>query len=191
MKKNLAEIIEKAAQGDLKAFQEIYDRFKRKVFTFSYHLLGSFEAAEEVTQDTFLSVYRNLKNLKSVEKFEPWLFKIARNYVYQYNRKNPGRKEGSVDERSGNNGSDLEVVENPEDELMKNEIGEEVKKAIKSLDMKYREVFTLAVIEGYSYKEIAEMLGKSIQSVKTDIHRARLKLRKILEKYLDEGKDEM
>ncbi len=191
MDKKLEEKVRKAADGDLKAFQEIYDRFKKKVFTFSYHLLDSVEAAEEVTQDTFLSVYKNLKNLKSIEKFEPWLFKIARNYVYQYNRKNLSRKEDSIDDGNNSNGRELDVVENPEDNLMKSEIGEEVKKAIKSLDMKYREVFTLAVIEGYSYKEVAEMLGKSVQSVKTDIHRARLKLRKILEKYVDEGKDEM
>lgn len=191
MDKSLEKKIKKAARGDLRAFQEIYDRFKRKVFTFSYHLLGSVEAAEEVTQDTFLSVYKNLKNLKSIEKFEPWLFKIARNFVYQYNRKNSSRKEDSIDSGSTKDGNNLDFIENPEDKLMKSEISEEVKKAIKSLDLKYREVFTLAVVEGYSYKEIAEMLGKSIQSVKTDIHRARLKLRKILEKYLDEGKDEM
>ncbi len=191
MDRKLKEKIKKAAKGDLDAFQYICKRYEKKVFTFVYHLLGSHEAAEEVTQDTFLSVYWNLKNLKNIEKFEPWLFKIARNYVYQYSRKDYSKKEDFFEDGNGAKNGDVDMDYTPEEHLIKGEIGDEIKKAINSLDLKYREVFTLAVVEGYSYKEIAEMLGRSIQSVKTDIHRARVKLRKSLEKYLNEGKDEV
>ncbi len=182
-------LIAKTRAGDIQAFKALYDRYNRKVLNFCYRLTGSKEIAEEVAQETFISVFKNLKSLKTVSRFEPWLFMIARNYVYQAYRKHKV-SEVSVDETDEN---DREVIQleseadSPEDQVLRGELRVVTRETIQSLGEKYREAFVLAVLEGFSYQDVAEMLGRKIQSVKTDIHRARLMIREKLARYLKEG----
>lgn len=182
-------LIAKTRAGDIQAFKALYDRYNRKVLNFCYRLTGSKEIAEEVAQETFISVFKNLKSLKNVSRFEPWLFMIARNYVYQAYRKHKVT-EVSVDETDEN---DREVIQleseadSPEDHVLRGELRVVTQEIIQSLGEKYREAFVLAVLEGFSYQDVSEMLGRKIQSVKTDIHRARLMIREKLARYLREG----
>ncbi len=82
--------IRKAKRGDIESYQEIYEVFARKVLNFIYRMVNSPEEAEDLTQETFVAVYQKLGTLKDDSKFEPWLFRIARNFVYQrYRTRSP------------------------------------------------------------------------------------------------------
>lgn len=187
---DLEQLIQRTRDGDVQAFHSLYDLYVGKVLNFAYRLTGSRETAEEVAQETFISVFKNVSSLKDPARFEPWLFMITRNYVYQAYRKRrvPMVSTDETDE------DDREIIHleapdsSPEDLALKGELREVAQRIIDSLSLKYREAFVLAVIEGFSYQEVAEMLGRKIQSVKTDIHRARLMIRQQLARYLKEGK---
>ena len=79
--------IQRARKGDIGSYQCIYDSFARKVLNFIYRMVHSQEEAEDLTQETFVVVYQKLGTLKDIDRFEPWLFRIARNFVYQKYRK--------------------------------------------------------------------------------------------------------
>ena len=178
--------IEQAKKGDIGAFQRIYDLFARKILNFVYRMVGSTEEAEDLTQETFVTVYQKLGSLKDDEKFEPWLFRIARNYVYQrYRRRTPAMV--SVDEQDEEGRNMTELVDErkgPQEAFQAEELEQVVHGVIDDLPEKYREVFVLSAIEHLSYQEIAEIVGRSLPSVKTDIHRARLQVRQRVKDYL-------
>jgi len=182
----LAKWIEQAKSGDIGAFQRIYDLFSRKVLNFVYRMVASVEEAEDLTQETFITVYQKLGSLKDDSKFEPWLFRIARNYVYQkYRRRSPTTV--SVDFRDEEGRVAAELVDErkgPQEAFEAGELERVVEEVIIDLPEKYREVFVLSAIQNLSYQEIAEIVGRSLPSIKTDIHRARLQVRKRVKEYL-------
>ena len=178
--------IEQAKRGDIGAFQRIYELFVRKVLNFVYRMIGSPEEAEDLTQETFVTVYQKLGSLKDDERFEPWLFRIARNNVYQrYRRRTPSMV--SIDEQDEEGRSVAELVDErkgPQEAFQAGELERVVQGVMDDLPDKYREVFVLSAIDHLSYQEIAEIVGRSLPSVKTDIHRARLQVRKRVRDYL-------
>jgi RNA polymerase sigma-70 factor (ECF subfamily) len=153
---------------------------------FIYRMVASTEEAEDLTQETFVTVYQKLATLKDDARFEPWLFRIARNYVYQrYRRRTPPMV--SVDDQDEEGRSAAELVDERKGPLEAFEAGEleqVVQSVISDLQEKYREVFILSAIQHLSYQEIAEIVGRSLPSVKTDIHRARLLVRQRVKEYL-------
>ncbi len=182
----LAQWIEQAKTGDIGAFQRIYDLFSRKVLNFVYRMVASSEEAEDVTQETFITVYQKLGSLKDDAKFEPWLFRIARNYVYQKYRKHaPPTVSVDLQDEEGRSAAELvDERKDPQEAFQAGELETVVNKVILELPEKYREVFVLSAIHDLSYQEIAEIVGRSLPSVKTDIHRARLQVRKRVKEYL-------
>ena len=182
----LARWIEQAKGGDLAAFQSIYDLFSRKVLNFVYRMVASVEEAEDLTQETFVTVYQKLGSLKDDAKFEPWLFRIARNFVYQkYRRRTPTTVSVDLQDEEGRNVAELvDERKGPQEEFQAKELEHVVREVILDLHEKYREVFILSAIHHLSYQEIAEIVGRSLPSVKTDIHRARLHVRKRVKDYL-------
>ena len=96
----LKKLVTKAEGGDVEAFQQLYGLYSRKILNYIYRLTGSREEAEDLTQDTFVLAYKNLRSLKESNKFQSWLFRIAQNNVYQMYRgkkpqMNPLPEEGS------------------------------------------------------------------------------------------------
>ncbi len=182
----LVALIEKTRNGSIGAYQQIYELYARKVLNFIYRMVNSVEEAEDLTQETFTAVYQKLGSLQDAERFEPWLFRIARNFVYQrYRNKPPAMTPvDAVDE----DGQPILQVEDarktPDEAFQAKELERVVKEAIASLPPKYREVFILSAIRHLSYQEIAEVVGRSLPSVKTDIHRARLEVRDRVKDYL-------
>ena len=181
-----ARLIERAKKGDIEAYQSIYDLFSRKVLNFIYRMVASIEEAEDLTQETFVTVYQKLESLKDDAKFEPWLFRIARNYVYQkYRRRVPPTVSVDFRDEEGRTGSELaDERKDPQEEFQAEELDDVVREVVLELPDKYREVFVLSAIQDLSYQEIAEIVGRSLASVKTDIHRARLQVRKRVKEYL-------
>jgi RNA polymerase sigma-70 factor (ECF subfamily) len=178
--------IRRAKTGDLDAFREIYEAFARKVLNFIYRMVNSPEEAEDLAQETFVAVYRKLRTLKNDGKFEPWLFRIARNFVYQRYRTRPASTV-SIDELDEDGQIVTQLADtrkNPDEALQSVELEDVVAEVIAGLPEKYREVFILSALQHLSYQQIAEVVDRSIPSVKTDIHRARLEVRKRVKDYL-------
>ncbi len=178
--------IKRAKKGDLAAYQKVYDLFARKVLNFIYRMVNSVEEAEDLTQETFVTVYQKLGALKDDSRFEPWLFRIARNFVYQrYRTRAPGTVSvDAVDDEGQPITQLVDARKNPDEAFQARELEDVVQDVINSLPEKYREVFVLSAIRRLSYQEIADIVGRSLPSVKTDIHRARLEVRKRVKEYL-------
>ncbi len=182
----LAEWIRRAKKGDLGSYQNIYELFARKVLNFIYRMVASREEAEELTQETFFTAFRKLGSLRDDARFEPWLFRIARNYVYQrYRSRAPQTVSIDGEDEEGHKFGPLaDERKNPDEIYQAVELERMVHEAVLSLPEKYREVFVLSAIQQLSYQRISEIVGRSLGSVKTDIHRARLQVRGKVKEYL-------
>lgn len=179
----------RAQRGDLAAFQDLYSSFGSKILNYVYRLTGSRADAEDITQDTFVLAFRKLSTLQDPARFQGWLYRIAQNSVFQKYRGKKPRIE-SIDEEDSAELSDVQKLsthlKSPEESILSAELEELVAKTIRDLPEKYKTVFVLSAIQKLSYQEIAEMLGKSLSAVKSDIHRARVIVRDTIKEYLGE-----
>ena len=175
-------LFERAKGGHQAAFVELYERHRNAIFRFAYRLLGSAEAAEDVTHDCFLSLIRR------PEGFEPargglrtYLYAAARNLSLKYFRSS-GRT-GSFDELSEEPTGPAR--EQPLDRLLKGELSQKVREAVTNLPPLQREALVLFEYEGLALSEIAEVVGSDVGAVKARLHRAREGLRATLRPYLN------
>jgi len=182
----LGQWIRKAKKGDIDSYKKIYDAYARKVLNFIYRMVNSIDEAEDLTQTTFLAVFQKLGTLKNNKKFEPWLFRIARNFVYQmYRNRSASTISADILDQNGQPLTQIpDARKSPDESFQVKELEQIVADAIKSLPEKYREVFVLSALQRLSYQQIAETVARSLPSVKTDIHRARLEVRKRVKEYL-------
>lgn len=183
----LSEIVRRAQNGSLEDFHQLYSLFAKPIFNFIWRLGGSPDDAEDLTQDTFLKVFSELQNLREPTQFRFWLYRIARNEVYQKLRKSQRRTELSLDSEESplfNILADESIGLDPEKVALSRELNEVIEKALASLKPKYRDVFILAVFEKISYEGISKIVGRTLLSVKTDIYRARLAIKEAITTYL-------
>ncbi len=187
---HLADLVGRVKSGDVEAFRQLYEGYGRKITNYIYRLTGSRSEAEDLAQDTFVLAFKKIGALKDDRKFQSWLFRIAQNNVYQkYRGKRPHFE--SIDDEEGPELSDLHQLEtalkNPEDRVLSTELQEVIHRAIGELSNKYREVFVLSALHRLSYQEISEIVGRSLPSVKSDIHRARVAVRDKVKRYLGDN----
>jgi RNA polymerase sigma-70 factor, ECF subfamily len=182
----LIQWIRKAKKGEIASYQKIYEAFSRRVLNFIYRMVNSPEEAEDLAQETFVAVYQKLGTLEDDSRFEPWLFRIARNFVYQRYRTRPPSTV-SIDELDEDGQLVTQLADprkNPDEAFQNTELEDVVAKVVAGLPEKYREVFILSAFQHLSYQQIAEVAGRSLPSIKTDIYRARLEVRKRVKDYL-------
>jgi len=180
------ELIARARRGDHEAFRLIFDRYARPIISFVYDMVGRRELAEELTQETFVRAYRNIKGLRDETKLSTWLFGIAKNVARESlrSRVRDDRKVGIDDDRI------MELADagvTPDDQLLNKELNGVIRDALGALDEDKRLVFTLKIFQQRSYEEIAEITGSSIPKLKTDLHRARAEMRRRIRPYLGVG----
>ena len=185
----LEKLVGRAKKGEVAAFQELYEFYGKKILNYLYRMIGSREEAEDLTQDTFILAYKNLNSLKENAKFQGWLFRIAQNNVYQ-----KYRGKGPFMEPMSQEGQDVSEVQKlatslrgPEESVLSKELEQIVQKIIDELPEKHRQVFVLSAIHRLRYQEISEIVGRSLASVKSDIHRARVEVRSRIKKYLGQN----
>jgi len=181
------ELVREAQAGDTRAFDELVNRYKEKVYRLSYKILRHEEDAAEALQDAFLSAFRGIKNFKVESTFSTWLYRIATNAALMRYRK---RREGHISlEQSQSRQPDAEPLAIPDwsaqplDELLDSETREVMQEGIDRLPEELRTVFVLRDVEGMSNAEVAEVLELSIAAVKSRLHRARVTLRDRLNRY--------
>jgi len=187
----LAEIVKRAQKGSQDDFYQLYVLFSKAIYNFIWRLIGSTEDAEDLLQETFLKVHGELKHLRDPNQFRFWLYRIARNEVYQKLRRLQRSSEVSIDDEEAgyyNFLTDDTHQPDPESLALSGELNEVVTRALDSLSPKYRDVFVLAVFQKMSYEDITKVVGRSVLSVKTDIYRARLAMKEIINTYLTKSK---
>lgn len=183
----LKEIVERARNGSLDDFHRLYALFSKPIYNFIWRLIGSPDEAEDLTQDTFLKVHSELGNLREAGQFKYWLYRIARNEVYQKLRRVQRTSEVSIDSEGTSYYeflADESFGLNPEERFFSAELDQILADVLSSMKPKYRDVFILAVFHKMSYEEITRVVGRSLLSVKTDIYRARLTVKEALNRYL-------
>lgn len=187
----LSKIVARAQQGSEDDFYQLYLLFSKAIFNFIWRLIGSTEDAEDLLQETFLKVHSELKHLRDPNQFRFWLYRIARNEVYQKLRRAQRSSEVSIDDEEAgyyNFLTDDTHQPDPETLALSGELNEVVSRALDSLSPKYRDVFVLAVFQKMSYEDITKIVGRSVLSVKTDIYRARLAMKEMINTYLTKSK---
>jgi RNA polymerase sigma-70 factor (ECF subfamily) len=176
-----ADAIEGAKQGDHECFELLYDRHKRRVYSLCLRMTGNVEAAEDFTQDAFLQLHRKIATFRGDSAFSTWLHRLTVNVVLMHLRKK-GLSEVSLDETLDPSEEDGPKKDfGSEDQVLTGSIDRlNLERAVQSLPPGYRITFVLHDIEGYEHNEIAEMMGCAIGNSKSQLHKARMKLRGLL-----------
>ncbi len=189
--KELEEIVREAQQGSLESFHRLYQSYSRAIYNFIWRLVGESADAEDLTQETFLKAHSELKKLRDPAQFKYWLYRIARNEVYQKLRKSQRVTVVSIDDEEVSYYDFLEdglSGLDPESQVLALELNRVIHQALDAMSPKYRDVFVLAVFQKESYENVSKIVGRSLLSVKTDIYRARLAVKEQLNKYLKQRK---
>jgi RNA polymerase sigma-70 factor (ECF subfamily) len=183
---NDKELIQKIAAKDHAAIKALVDRYQALVINTCYNLLGNRQDAEDVAQEVFFQVYKSAKRFRQEAKLSTWLYRIAVNRSLNFIRDNKRfrwlESLSSLLEGEHQRVSDVSTSnsDRPDVALEEKEQNVIAKKAIDSLPEKQRAAFVLHKYEGLSYQEIAEVLQRSLSSVESLIHRAKLNLQRKL-----------
>jgi len=183
-----SQLVKKSMDGDLDAFEELISLFDKKIYNYCLRMTNNRSDAEDLAQEVFLKVYKNLKNFRKDSKFSTWIYRIAYNTcVDNYRKKRlkllPLNK--IIDEEQ----QDIDIPSPgplPEEQVISNEKYSLIKECIAQLKPRYKSAIILRDIHNYSYREIAEILDIPIGTVKSDINRGRALLRKVLKSRLIE-----
>ena len=176
-----AEAIARAQQGDATSFEALYALHKRRVYSLCLRMTGNLAAAEDLTQEAFLQLYRKIASFRGESAFSTWLHRLAVNVVLMHLRRK-GLPEVSLEETLEPQQEDAprKDIGAPDQVLAGSVDRVNLERAIESLPPGYRIIFVLHDIEGYEHNEIAEMMGCSIGNSKSQLHKARMKLRELL-----------
>jgi RNA polymerase sigma factor (sigma-70 family) len=177
-------LVEASQQGDVESFNQLVRLYEGRVYNLCYRMLGDADAAADVTQDSFISAYRNLHRFRG-GLFRSWLFRIATNACYDALRARKRRPTVSL-----NAPSDLDddapafdladTGESPDDRALRRELAAAIQQGIQQLPEEQRVVVILSDIQGLAYEEIAEVTSTNLGTVKSRLSRARARLRDIL-----------
>jgi len=168
-KKDDAQLVGQYLDGDEKSLEILIKRYLKPIFSFVYKYVGNNQEAEDITQDVFVKVWRNLKKFDKNKKFKTWIFSIAKNTSIDWLKKKRA----------------IPMVELPEllkDErnTIKDDLINGFEIMIKNLSPQHREVLTLYYDNDFNFREIAENLGQPLNTVKSRHRRAILQLKKLL-----------
>lgn len=186
-------LVARAKAHDDAAFEELVRRHSSQVYRLALTMMKNPRDAEEVTQETFLNLYRKLETFRGESKFSSWLYRVTANFALMRLRKQRRQPQVLLDdllpqfyEKSGKlEKAASDWSERADRQFENRELGAKLNSAIDSLPEKYRIILVLRDVEGLSNEEIANTLGMSVPAVKSILHRSRLYVREELTKYFD------
>jgi RNA polymerase sigma-70 factor (ECF subfamily) len=184
------EVIESCKAGDEKAFAEIVLRSQKKVFNIAYRMLGNSEEAKDLAQEVFISVFDSIKDLREEGKFDAWLTQITLNHCrnrWKYLKRRQYFNSDSLDDPVETEDGDVpravcDPSDNPETLYEKKMIQQLIQGGLQKLKEDQRELLVLRDLQGFSYEEMSELLGLPEGTVKSKLHRARVDLKRVLER---------
>jgi RNA polymerase sigma-70 factor (ECF subfamily) len=188
------DLIKAINSGKRELFQELVKRYDQKLYNFGLRMCGDVYDAEDLVQETFLNVFRYLKDFRYETKFKNWVYRIATSTCIKKRRKSkfaPDRELSLEEFVPGNEAAAASEIPDwaqlPLEQLLSEELSKAIKAAILSLPEKYRLVIILRDLEGFSTAETAQILNLKSSNVKVRLHRARLFLRDKLKGYFEHG----
>lgn len=173
------DLTQAASKGDMAAFEEIYQRHHRRVYSICLRMLQNAYEAEDLTQDVFIQLYRKVGSFRGDSAFTTWLHRLTVNQVLMHFRKRNVKFEKVTEEGET---PDQIVTGTADPERMRIVDKIALENAIDQLPEGYKNVFVLHDVEGFEHEEVARILGCSVGTSKSQLHKARLKLRKLLKK---------
>ncbi len=182
-------LIERAKQGDQNAQGKLVQLWYKRIYNFAYKFFLDHDLAMEVSQKTFISMCKNLQSLQDILRFKSWLYKIAVNYCREEARKRKNSRSLSFEKIWNREAEDSPMWEssglrndNPDRQLQQKELSDILRDALLGLNEEQREVVIMKEYEGLKFREIAEVLNISENTVKSRMYYGLDGLRKILEK---------
>ncbi len=171
----LKDVIRRSREGDIQAMEAIYKHFNRPLFNLVYRYTYNSEMAEDLLQDIFLKVFSHLHDIRNEETFVGWIYRIAVNTCYSYLRRKKSQFQRTIplDEVEGK--IEGETYKSG-DEIMKKSLDD----AIQNLPDKMKSTFLLHDVQGFKHREISQMLGCSVGTSKSQLFKARMKIREHL-----------
>lgn len=179
------QLARRIAGGDMQAFEELYRRYHRRVFSLCLRMTNNFAEAEDLTQEIFIHVHRKIGGFRGESTMMTWLHRVSVNKVLMHFRKSSVRLERTTKDDVLPEPK-IKGAETRSQMLAVNRLA--LDKAIAQLSPGYRAVFILHEIEGYEHEEIARMCGTAVGTSKSQLHKARMKLRQLLEQEIQPQK---
>ncbi len=184
---SVQDLITKAQQGDLRAFEELVVKYQDRVYSHCYHLAGNGHDAQDLAQDAFVQAFKGIGSFRQDADFGTWLHRITVNLWINIGRRNKKILTFSLDEPLNTADSEMSrelaaSEESPVEKVERQEFNEMVRQALNRIAPEYRTVLVLREMEDYRYDEIASLLDCSLGTVKSRINRGRKALKKELEK---------
>lgn len=179
-----AEIMERVRAGDTEAFEPLVRRYEQRLFGYFLNATADAATAADLAQETFVRVFRAAPRYRESGRFEAWLFRIAANLAKSDARRRVLRQRLFVPENPDPEApapaTDAPGADDPERSARASEVREALRRALPRVPPVFREAVLLRDVEGWSYREIAEMLGTEEGTVKSRAHRGRRRLRELL-----------
>jgi RNA polymerase sigma-70 factor (ECF subfamily) len=166
-----------AGQGDMSAFEQIYARHNRRVYSICLRMTQNAAEAEDLAQEAFIQLFRKIGSFRGESAFTTWLHRLTVNQCLMHFRKRSVKLERTTEEGE----TPVQIVrgtENPNAMPVLDRIA--LDKALTQLPPGYRTVFLLHDVEGHEHEEISKILGVAVGTSKSQLHKARMKLRKLL-----------
>jgi len=174
------ELVKRAQEGDGEAFAALFHAHKARVYSICVRMTNNTAQAEDLTQDAFLQVFRKLSTFKGNSALSTWLYRIAVNTVLMHFRKK-ALKQVSLDEPSSHDAKQVRREYGGRDGRLAGSVDRiALTRAIKDLPAGYRRIFLLHEVEGYEHQEIARLLDCSVGNSKSQLHKAKLRIREFL-----------
>ena len=171
-------ILVRAQKGDLQAFEEILFFYEKAIYNYCLRVLRNSQNAKDVTQETFIKVYKSRKGIDPEKNIKSWIFTIATNTTYDFLRSSKRKKETSLDD-------EYETISGLETYYTEEGLVSDVDKALDKINPEYKKVLLLFYQQGFEYKEIADILEMPINTVKTHIARGKEQLKDKLKEYFN------
>lgn len=182
-------IVHKVQAGDVDSFDELVTKYRERIYAVVYNLTSNREDASDLTQDAFIKAFQSVGRFKGKSSFFTWLYRIALNTTLSHLRKNKLRRFFSFEKMSEEDHSagfieQLKTDSDSDKNTLMNELQEKLNDAFQKLSVKHRTVVTLYEIDGLSHKEIAEIVGTSVGTVRSRLHYAKQFLQAELKDYV-------
>ena len=181
-----AEAIRRAQQGDAAAFERIYRLHSRRVYSLCLRMVSNTAEAEDLTQEAFLQLYRKISSFRGESAFSTWLHRLSVNVVLMKLRKKrmPETSLEEATEPDEEGGGPRRDFGAPDLQLSGSVDRVNLQRAVEQLPPGYRAIFVLHDVQGYEHNEIAGIMGCSIGNSKSQLHKARMRLRELLHETL-------
>jgi RNA polymerase sigma-70 factor (ECF subfamily) len=178
-------LVQRASKGDASAFETLVTTYEKGVYNLAYRLVSDREDAMDIVQEVFLKTYQALPRFRGESRFSTWIYRVCVNASLDHLRRKQKTASLSLDEPLSFKESSVtreveDEGESVEDSVETKCMGQAILSTLKDLDPAHRVIVLLSDVQGYSYQEIADILGLSMGTVKSRLHRARNMVRRLV-----------